>query len=235
MKNLKNIGWIVIEANIPEVLEAVRKVYSLATVDSQVEILAEYVDNGSDCAPYGVEGFHRDYIAYRGLWRVDGRLMELRLRSGVIIDHSGRRHFTEAYASAKAGREWLNREKATSAQKARTRKDYGAAAKKAARKYHLPVKVVLAIGPENAKEFSARVDNMSVLPSDVEWALSACGIIRRIRAICFALRLDPGSELMDRIEAMGQIHSKRVAAYVLEHAPKGGAAIAYDSEWTYYV
>lgn len=231
MKNLKNIGLI--EADMPEVLKAVRQVYPLATVDSQVEILAEYVGDYSDCASYGFVGFHRDYTAYRGLWRVDGRLMEFRLRSGIITDNSGGHHFAEAYASAKDGREWLDKEKATSAQKDRERKNYGAAAKKAARKYHLPVKVVLAIGPENAEEFSVRMDKMTALPSDIEWELSECGIIRRARAICFALRLDPGA-LMDKVNAMGQVHSKRVAAYVLQHAPKEGAAVVYDSEWTYY-
>lgn len=230
MKTMKTMGYPIGES-MSAVLAAVQTVYPQATEDSRVHVLGEYIGEYSDCAPYGVEGFHRDYTMYRGYWRIDGRLMEIRLRSGTIQDKARRRPFLEVIASAKAGRRWLNEQKAHSEQEVRERKAYGAAARVAARKSALPVTVVMAVGPENAEEFSSRISTMDALQTAVEHALG-CGITRRKEAIFASLRIseDSSSPLAERIRHMGQEHSKRVANYIAELAPEAETALVYSCE-----
>lgn len=110
---------------------------------------------------------------------------------------------------------------------------YGAACRKASKKYHLPMEVCLAVGPELCKEFAAEAakvvykkegaiygtyeDDAPIEPYVLNCTTShelSCGIGRCKRAI-LGLIAGCSEELKDKIREMGQRNSTRIADYLL--------------------
>ena len=114
---------------------------------------------------------------------------------------------------------------------------YGAACRKASKRYHLPMEVCLAVGPELCKEFAAEAAKVTyhhggVICSNADddcaetkpyrldnGALHElfCGINRRKKAI-LALIAECSEELKAKIEGMGQRNSERIAHFLADIA-----------------
>jgi hypothetical protein len=80
------------------------------------------------------------------------------------------------------------------------------------------VELVMAVGPENAFEWSYIDQSLrSTYIGDLKHELS-CGIARRVDAILEALERAGDPTWGDLIKSMGQLNSKRVAEFIWEIA-----------------
>jgi hypothetical protein len=110
---------------------------------------------------------------------------------------------------------------------------YGAACRKASKRYHLPMEVCLAVGPELIAEFAneaAKVtyrregaiygtyeDDAPIEPYVLNCTTShelSCGIGRRKRAV-IGLLAECSEELKTKIREMGQRNSERIARFFI--------------------
>ena len=119
-----------------------------------------------------------------------------------------------------------------------SQRSYGAACGKASRKYHLPMEVCLAVGPELCEEFAAEAAKVTCYPGGFigsntigfaevkpykldDGAVKELGAgIGRRKAAILSLLSECSEELNEKISGMGQKNSTRIAEFFTDMAAK---------------